>query len=141
MASNRYAPHLSGCLGIGTGSRRGAARNAAVKNKWDHAAPIFSMSDSITARLGAELDRGASPLVGSDYGSPARDAVNGKAKGKGKNKKINGLSYYHCRNLYHRITCCRKTNRCRSERKLQKSQCPNCPRVPMCLNVVSSRTR
>ncbi|KAF8488168.1 hypothetical protein JB92DRAFT_3130115 [Gautieria morchelliformis] len=75
IASNRYAPHLSGCLGIGTGSRRGAARNAAAKNK-----------------LGADLDRGVSPLVGSDYGSPAHEVLNGKGKGKGRNKKINGLT-------------------------------------------------
>lgn len=74
IASNRYAPHLSGCLGIGTGSRRGAARNASAKN-----------------RLGPELERGASPAV-SDYGSPLLDTPNskGKSKAKGSNKKSNG---------------------------------------------------
>ncbi|KAF8591994.1 hypothetical protein K439DRAFT_1626493 [Ramaria rubella] len=74
IASNRYAPHLSGCLGLGTGSRRGAARNAAAKNK-----------------LGADADRGGSPYVGSEYGSPSLDVINAKGKGKAKNsKKING---------------------------------------------------
>ncbi|KAK8849504.1 hypothetical protein IAR55_004838 [Kwoniella newhampshirensis] len=31
ISSNRYAPHLSGCLGLNGSTRRGAARNAAVK--------------------------------------------------------------------------------------------------------------
>jgi hypothetical protein len=34
MASNRYASHLSGCIGIGTGTRRAAVRNATSKSKY-----------------------------------------------------------------------------------------------------------
>jgi len=34
MASNRYASHLSGCIGIGTGTRRAAARGATSKSKY-----------------------------------------------------------------------------------------------------------
>jgi hypothetical protein len=33
MASNRFAPHLSNCMGLGT-SRRGAARNSTAKAKY-----------------------------------------------------------------------------------------------------------
>jgi len=33
IASNRYAPHLSSCIGLGTGTRRGAARGN-VKSKF-----------------------------------------------------------------------------------------------------------
>ncbi|KAI0005465.1 hypothetical protein BJV74DRAFT_804578 [Russula compacta] len=36
MASNRYASHLSGCIGIGTGTRRAAARNATSKSKLEN---------------------------------------------------------------------------------------------------------
>ncbi|KAF8520145.1 hypothetical protein BU17DRAFT_89134 [Hysterangium stoloniferum] len=70
IASNRYAPHLSGCLGIGKGFRRGAACNASANNK-----------------LGAEVDRGGSPFPGSDYGSPSRESINGKTKVKPKSHK------------------------------------------------------
>lgn len=45
----------------------------------------------VITRLGAEADRAGSPLLGSDYGSPSQEAVNGRGKGKAKNgKKING---------------------------------------------------
>ncbi|KAF8505110.1 hypothetical protein BU17DRAFT_71496 [Hysterangium stoloniferum] len=70
IASNRYAPHLSGCLGIGTGFRRGDARNASAKGE-----------------LGAEVDRGGSPFPGSDYRSPSRESINGKTKVKPKSHK------------------------------------------------------
>ncbi|KIJ45732.1 hypothetical protein M422DRAFT_778912 [Sphaerobolus stellatus SS14] len=75
ISSNRYAPHLSGCLGLGTGSRRGAIRNASAKN-----------------RLGADTADRASPFNGSDYGSPSlQETPNGKSKAKSKNtKKANG---------------------------------------------------
>jgi hypothetical protein len=35
MASNRYASHLSGCIGTGTGTRRAAVRNATSKSKYE----------------------------------------------------------------------------------------------------------
>lgn len=56
---------------------------------------IAAVSNRSATRLGAEADRGASPLVGSDYSSPAYETVNGKgkSKSKSKSKKINGLIY------------------------------------------------
>lgn len=74
VASNRYAPHLANCMGIG--NRRGAARNASVKTK-----------------LGNELGKAGSPRLGSE----AADAHEGspkpppKGKGKAKAKKL-GMS-------------------------------------------------
>ena len=41
MASNRYASHLSGCIGTGTGTRRGAVRNATSKSKYVWALSFF----------------------------------------------------------------------------------------------------
>ncbi|KAK7694382.1 hypothetical protein QCA50_001568 [Cerrena zonata] len=63
IASNRYAPHLSSCLGMG--NRRGSARNANAKSK-----------------LAAE-GRSASPLVPSENGYLSDDA---RIKGKGRSK-------------------------------------------------------
>ncbi|KAI1797662.1 hypothetical protein LXA43DRAFT_1088744 [Ganoderma leucocontextum] len=71
VASNRYAPHLANCMGIG--NRRGAARNASMKTK-----------------LGNELGKAGSPRLGSE----AADAYEGspkplpKGKGKAKAKKL-----------------------------------------------------
>ena len=33
IASNRYAPHLSSCMGVGNGNRRGGSRNPITKSK------------------------------------------------------------------------------------------------------------
>jgi len=52
MASNRYASHLSGCIGIGTGTRRAAARGATSKSK-----------------LGSDAGRSASPYPASENGN------------------------------------------------------------------------
>ncbi|KAI0067857.1 hypothetical protein BV25DRAFT_1987511 [Artomyces pyxidatus] len=57
VASNRYAPHLSSCLGIGTGTRRAAARNANAKPK-----------------MNADAGRSASPYLGSDNGNVSDDS-------------------------------------------------------------------
>jgi len=51
-ASNRYASHLSGCIGIGTGTRRAAVRNATSKSK-----------------LGSDAGRSVSPYPGSENGN------------------------------------------------------------------------
>ncbi|KAH7883884.1 hypothetical protein F5I97DRAFT_1814548 [Phlebopus sp. FC_14] len=67
IASNRYAPHLSSCMGIGTG-RRGAARGANLRTK----TPV-------------EPRRSASPYLGSD-GNVSDENSNGKGKGKSKGK-------------------------------------------------------
>ncbi|CAL1696473.1 unnamed protein product [Somion occarium] len=66
IASNRYAPHLSACLGMG--NRRGAARSATTKNK-----------------LAADVGRSASPYIASENGYVSDEAKNG-VKGKGKSK-------------------------------------------------------
>ncbi|KAI9572676.1 hypothetical protein HD554DRAFT_2014662 [Boletus coccyginus] len=69
IASNRYAPHLSSCMGIGTGVRRGAARATNLKTK----IPI-------------ESARSASPYLGSENGNISDDNSNEKAKSKSKGK-------------------------------------------------------
>jgi len=70
IASNRYAPHLSSCLGLGN-SRRGAVRNAATKTK-----------------LSSEAGRSASPYMGSDQGNVSEDGKPGsKSKSKSKAKR------------------------------------------------------
>ncbi|KAG6371663.1 hypothetical protein JVT61DRAFT_9377 [Boletus reticuloceps] len=69
IASNRYAPHLSSCMGIGTGVRRGTARATNLKTK----IPIDS-------------GRSASPYLGSENGNLSDDNSNEKAKGKSKGK-------------------------------------------------------
>ncbi|KAJ7275257.1 hypothetical protein B0H12DRAFT_247793 [Mycena haematopus] len=66
IASNRYAPHLSSCLGLAA-SRRGAARGSAVKSKQPSEAEGRSSGSPETTL--------------SDDGSPA------KGKGKAKAKK------------------------------------------------------
>ncbi|KIJ07931.1 hypothetical protein PAXINDRAFT_173195, partial [Paxillus involutus ATCC 200175] len=69
IASNRYAPHLSSCMGLGTGVRRGAARGTNLKTK----IPI-------------ESGRSESPYLGSENGNVSDDNSNGKGKGKSKSK-------------------------------------------------------
>ncbi|WVN86954.1 uncharacterized protein L203_102129 [Cryptococcus depauperatus CBS 7841] len=71
IASNRYAPHLSRCLGLNGSTRRVTARSAAVK-----------------ARFGNGQDRSSpSPFLGSENGewNSDTDSIVG-----GKRKKING---------------------------------------------------
>ncbi|KAI6153317.1 hypothetical protein BKA82DRAFT_4088310 [Pisolithus tinctorius] len=68
VASNRYAPHLSGCMGIGTGSRRTAARG------------------NLKTKLPIETIRADSPLQGSENGNASDDNSGGKVKGKSKGK-------------------------------------------------------
>ncbi|KAI8995343.1 hypothetical protein BD414DRAFT_237867 [Trametes punicea] len=72
IASNRYAPHLSSCMGIG--NRRGSARNATAKSK-----------------LGSEFGKSASPRLASeaahlsdDGGKAPPPPAKGKSKAKAK---------------------------------------------------------
>lgn len=67
MASNRYAPHLASCMGIG--NRRGAARIASAKTK-----------------LGNELGKAGSPRLGSEAGDAQEGSPKPPPKGKGKAK-------------------------------------------------------
>ncbi|KAH9487132.1 hypothetical protein JR316_0001201 [Psilocybe cubensis] len=69
LAPNRYAPHLTTCLGLST-SRRGAVRGNATKPKQS-----------------SEGGRSASPLSDGGYISEEKGTANGKNKGKGKGKK------------------------------------------------------
>lgn len=83
MASNRYASHLSGCIGIGTGTRRGAARGATSKSKYvscfflvfflvlarfDHS-DTFLFGTRTGRRLGSDAGRSASPYPASENGN------------------------------------------------------------------------
>lgn len=68
VASNRYAPHLSGCMGIGTGSRRAAARG------------------TLKTKLPIETIRSDSPLQGSENGNFSDDNSGAKVKAKSKGK-------------------------------------------------------
>ncbi|KAH7911240.1 hypothetical protein BJ138DRAFT_1151186 [Hygrophoropsis aurantiaca] len=76
IASNRYAPHLSACMGIGAGMRRGAARGTNLKTK----IPI-------------EPGRSASPYLGSDSGHVSDDNASGKGKGKSKGKRADDAEF------------------------------------------------
>ncbi|TBU64833.1 hypothetical protein BD310DRAFT_913472 [Dichomitus squalens] len=67
IASNRYAPHLAGCMGLG--NRRGAARNASVK-----------------AKLGSEAGKAGSPRLASEAVDGYEDSPRPPPKGKGKSK-------------------------------------------------------
>lgn len=90
IASNRYAPHLSSCLGLGN-SRRGAVRNATSKTKcvYRHSRRNALL---IRSRLASEAGRSTSPYVGSDAGNVSDDGKPGlktktklsKAKRQGK---------------------------------------------------------
>ncbi|PPQ90465.1 hypothetical protein CVT25_014983 [Psilocybe cyanescens] len=70
LAPNRYAPHLTTCLGLST-SRRGAVRGNATK-----------------AKQSSEGGRSASPMSDAGYISEDKGNANGKNKGKGKGKKL-----------------------------------------------------
>ncbi|TDL28839.1 hypothetical protein BD410DRAFT_893768 [Rickenella mellea] len=68
IASNRYASHLSSCMGLGA-PRRGVARNATSKTK-----------------LSANGSRSGSPYVDSLNGNVSDDGKPSPTKGKGKSK-------------------------------------------------------
>ncbi|KAJ6604436.1 hypothetical protein DFH09DRAFT_309406 [Mycena vulgaris] len=72
IASNRYAPHLSSCMGLAT-TRRGAARGNAVK------------SSKPPSEAGG---RSTSPELG-----PSEDGANSKGKGKSKTKRTDEAEF------------------------------------------------
>ncbi|KAG0702705.1 hypothetical protein DFH29DRAFT_486837 [Suillus ampliporus] len=76
VASNRFAPHLSTCMGIGTGSRRAAPRGTNLK-----------------AKIPIEPGRSASPYPGSENGNASDDNSNGKGKAKGKGKRADDADF------------------------------------------------
>ncbi|EIN13596.1 hypothetical protein PUNSTDRAFT_129274 [Punctularia strigosozonata HHB-11173 SS5] len=67
IASNRYAPHLSACMGLGTGSRRAAPRNAATK-------------------VSSDAGRAESPYLGSETGNVSDESSVTTPKSKAKSK-------------------------------------------------------
>ena len=85
VASNRFAPHVSGCLKLG-GSRRGAARNS-NKNRCVHSdafnASRSFVADSTSSRLPSEAGRSDSPYLVSENGHISDD---GKSPSKNKSK-------------------------------------------------------
>ncbi|KAG6885939.1 hypothetical protein C0993_007441 [Termitomyces sp. T159_Od127] len=72
IASNRYAPHLTSCLGLNT-ARRGAAR---TNNK---------------SKPPSEAGRSLSPA--SDAGAVSEESPKGKAKGKSLNKRVDEAEF------------------------------------------------
>ncbi|RPD63178.1 hypothetical protein L227DRAFT_416616 [Lentinus tigrinus ALCF2SS1-6] len=73
VASNRFATHLSGCMGLN--NRRGAARNASAKSK-----------------LGNELGKSGSPRLVSEATEYFDDPKPAPKKGKSKAKKDDSLN-------------------------------------------------
>ncbi|TFY74951.1 hypothetical protein EWM64_g9062 [Hericium alpestre] len=76
MASNRYASHLSSCMGLGTGARRGAARSVNVKPK------VGESARSASPYLGSE-----SGNVSDDSGPPQSQSQQAAPKKKGRPPK------------------------------------------------------
>lgn len=76
VASNRYASHLSSCMGLGTGNRRGTTRSAAK------------------SKQASDAGRSASPFPGSENGNMSDDSrqsvalsqTTAKSKGKPKGR-------------------------------------------------------
>ncbi|KAG1828737.1 hypothetical protein EV424DRAFT_501854 [Suillus variegatus] len=77
IASNRFAPHLSACMGTGTGSRRAAPRGTNLK-----------------AKIPIEPGRSASPYPGSENGNVSDDNSNGKGKAKNKGKRADDTDFH-----------------------------------------------
>lgn len=90
IASNRYAPHLSSCMGL---SRRGAVRGGNAKTK----SVLFlrfvllrgCLKFGSLSRSSSDPTRSASPV--SDPGIISDDGKNGKSKGKSKSKRAGGF--------------------------------------------------
>lgn len=78
MVSSRYAPHLSGCLGLNGSTRRTASRSA-----------VAAAAASAKARLGSVgvgSDRGVSPYIGSEGGDSDDGSVGGSLSKKAKSE-------------------------------------------------------
>ncbi|EPQ60944.1 hypothetical protein GLOTRDRAFT_135533 [Gloeophyllum trabeum ATCC 11539] len=74
ITSNRYAPHLSSCMGIG--ARKGAARSVNVKSK-----------------MSSDHGQSKSPSFQSEIGDMSDDAKPLKNKGKSKAKQADEAEY------------------------------------------------
>nr|XP_019009168.1 uncharacterized protein I206_05814 [Kwoniella pini CBS 10737]OCF47949.1 hypothetical protein I206_05814 [Kwoniella pini CBS 10737] len=84
VASNRYAPHLSSCLGLNGSTRRGAARSAAVKARLGN----NDRSSPSPYVIGSSKGDGGSENGDWERGSEGGESVNGKKK----KKLLNGAS-------------------------------------------------
>lgn len=107
MASNRYASHLSGCIGIGTGTRRAAARGATSKSKYGVISFFVCVSITLThfyrhrtgCRLGSDAGRSASPYPASengnasDHNAPQPPPSGPKKKGRPPKNKPKRMCY------------------------------------------------
>lgn len=69
IASSRYAPHLSSCVGAGIGNRRSGSRNPITKSK-----------------SGGDKGRSESPYLGSEGSDDSKPSTKGKGKGKATKK-------------------------------------------------------
>lgn len=87
VASNRFAQHLSGCLGLAGGARRGNARNAMSKAKCVQSARRDAHHSRISSRRLGSDGRSASPYVGSEAGFSEDESSPAKPKAKSKPKK------------------------------------------------------
>ncbi|KAH9853163.1 hypothetical protein C2E23DRAFT_729563 [Lenzites betulinus] len=113
IASNRYATHLSACMGIG--NRRGATRSATAKSK---AGAAGDVGKSASPRLASE----AAHL--SDDGAPAKPPpAKGKAKGKAKKIDDGALNGNGKRTASPSISPAKKT------KKQKTGACPAASRI------------
>jgi len=80
IASNRYAPHLSSCVGAGIGNRRGGSRNPVTKSK-----------------SGGDQGRSESPYLGSEGSDDSKPSTKGKGKGKAAKKDDGDFSIHRKR--------------------------------------------
>ncbi|KAG8859129.1 hypothetical protein FRB96_004699 [Tulasnella sp. 330] len=76
IASNRFAPHLSSCLGLGNGTRRGAARGTAGKAKL-----IAEGSRSNSPQIPAQ-DEGLQQPAPARKGRPPKNSTPKRPKSK-----------------------------------------------------------
>lgn len=80
IASNRYAPHLSSCMGTGIGNRRSGSRNPITKSK-----------------SGGDKGRSESPYLGSEGSDDSKPSAKGKGKGKAPKKDDGDYSIHRKR--------------------------------------------
>ncbi|WRT69514.1 uncharacterized protein IL334_006500 [Kwoniella shivajii] len=95
VASNRYAPHLSSCLGLNGSTRRGAARSAAVKARLgtnDRSSPSPYV-------MGSSKGDGGSDNGDWEKGSDGDGSINGKKKRSKSHLLYNMAEYDICADL------------------------------------------
>lgn len=86
VVSTRYAPHLSGCLGMNGSTRRAAARTAASKVRLGSGA---ERSSSYQASDAGDSDDGSVSLGGNGGGGKKRKTTNGSGGTNGRGPAAN----------------------------------------------------